>query len=238
MDKQLVIEVAGISKYYGMKAAVSDVSLQIGQGELFGLVGGAGAGKTTLLELITGMKVADQGSISILGNDVLFQYDEVKEELGMHIQGTGLVESMDVREALELFQSFYKRQYGIDRLIELMGLELYADKRIKRLSGGLRQRVMLAIALVNDPSVIVLDEPTIGLDLEAKEHYWTLLSKLQAQGKTIVIASHDMEQVQRYCCRVGVMRQGQLLACDPPQSLISGLPGGGLTMEAVYMYHY
>ena len=238
MDKQIVIDVERISKYYGIKAAISHVSLQIGQGELFGIVGGNGAGKTTLLELISGLKMADQGSITILGKDVLFQYDELKEELGMHIQGTGLVESMNVREALTLFQSFYKKKYGADRLIGLLGLEPYADKTIKRLSGGLRQRVTLAIALVNDPTVIVLDEPTIGLDLEAKEQYWMLLGKLRDEGKTIVIASHDMEQVQRYCDRAAVMRQGQLLACDPPQSLISQLPGGGMTMEAVYMYHY
>jgi len=238
LDKQIVIDVERISKYYGIKAAISHVSLQIGQGELFGIVGGNGAGKTTLLELISGLKMADQGSITILGKDVLFQYDELKEELGMHIQGTGLVESMNVREALTLFQSFYKKKYGADRLIGLLGLEPYADKTIKRLSGGLRQRVTLAIALVNDPTVIVLDEPTIGLDLEAKEQYWMLLGKLRDEGKTIVIASHDMEQVQRYCDRAAVMRQGQLLACDPPQSLISQLPGGGMTMEAVYMYHY
>jgi ABC-2 type transport system ATP-binding protein len=237
MDKQTVIQVSSISKYYGANTAVDNVSFQVNQGEIFGIMGTNGAGKTTLLEMLMGLRMPDTGSIEVLGFDALLEAERLKEEIGIHLQSTSLVDKMNVREALEAFQAFYKRKSDLNRIIEQFGLGPYTDKMIKRLSGGWRQRAALAIALVNDPKIIFLDEPTTGLDLQAKKDYWSLLVDLRKQGKTIVVSSHDMEELQRNCNRVGVMKKGEFIICDNPSRLISQLPGGGLTMEAVYMYY-
>lgn len=237
MEKQTVIQVSSISKYYGANTAVDHVSFQVKQGEIFGIMGTNGAGKTTLLEMLMGLRMPDTGSIEVLGFDALQEAERLKEEIGIHLQSTSLVDKMNVREALEVFQAFYKRKSDLNRIIEQFGLGPYSDKLIKRLSGGWRQRTALAIALVNDPKIIFLDEPTTGLDPQAKKDYWSLLVDLRKQGKTIVVASHDMEELQRNCNRVGVMRKGEFIICDNPSRLISELPGGGLTMEAVYMYY-
>ncbi|MDQ0115719.1 ABC transporter ATP-binding protein [Paenibacillus harenae] len=237
MDMQTVIQVSSISKHYGANKAVDKVSFQVRKGELFGIVGTNGAGKTTLLEMMMGLRMPDKGAIHVLGRDVLFEADLLKEDIGIHLQSTTLIDKMNVREALELFQSFYKRKNDLDMIIKQFDLEPYADKIVKRLSGGWRQRTALAIALVNDPHIIFLDEPTTGLDPAAKRDYWSLLLELKRQGKTIVVASHDMEELQRNCNHIAVMRRGEMVACDSPAALISNLPGGGMTMEAVYMHY-
>lgn len=237
MDKQTVIQVSSISKYYGANKAVADVSFQVKQGEIFGIVGTNHAGKTTLLEILMGLRMPDRGYTRILGMDVVFEAEMLKEEIGIYLQSTSLFDKMSVREALELFQAFYKSKNNIDEIIEQFGLVPYADKMVKRLSGGWRQRTALAIAIVNNPQIIFLDEPTTGLDPQAKKDYWALLLELKRQGKTIVIASHDMEEIQRNCDRVCILRNGEMMACNHPSSLIRQLPGGGLTMEAVYMYY-
>ncbi|WP_138755746.1 ABC transporter ATP-binding protein [Paenibacillus sinopodophylli] len=237
MDKETIIQVSSVSKYYGANKAVDSVSFKVNEGELFGIIGMHGAGKTTLLEMLMGIRMPDQGSIRIYGHDVVLEAERLKEDIGIHLQSTSLVDKMNVREAMEMFQGFYKRKNNLDHIIEQFGLSPYSDKLVKRLSGGWRQRTALAIALVNDPKIIFLDEPTTGLDPQAKRDYWTLLELLRKQGKTIIVASHDMEDMQRNCNRVCVMRKGEFTACDNPSALIAQLPGGGLTMEAVYMHH-
>lgn len=237
MDKQTVIQVSSISRYYGANKAVNGVSFQVQEGEIFGIIGTNGAGKTTLLEMLMGIRMPDRGSIRILGLDALMEVERLKEDIGIHLQSTSLVDKMNVREALELFQGFYNRKSDLDLIVDQLGLGPYENKMIKRLSGGWRQRTALAIALVNDPKIIFLDEPTTGLDPQAKQEYWSLLRQLRQQGKTIVVASHDMDEIQRNCSRVAVMRKGELVICNHPSMLISGLPGGGMTMEAVYMYY-
>lgn len=237
MDRQTVIQVSSISKYYGANKAVDKVSFQVMEGELFGIIGTNGAGKTTIIEMLMGLRMPDNGTIQVLGRNVLFEAESLKEDIGIYLQSTTLIDKMNVREALALFQSFYKIKTDLDQIIERFGLEAYADKPVKRLSGGWRQRAALAIAMVNDPQIIFLDEPTTGLDPQAKKDYWSLLLDMKRQGKTIVVASHDMEEIQRNCSRVGIMREGKLVACNSPAALISGLPGGGMTMEAVYMHY-
>ncbi|OMF22343.1 ABC transporter [Paenibacillus sp. FSL H8-0548] len=237
MDKEAIIQVSSVSKYYGANRAVEKVSFKVNEGEIFGIIGQHGAGKTTLLEMLMGIRMPEQGSIQIYGQDVVLDAERLKEDIGIHLQSTSLVDKMNVREAMELFQGFYKRKNDLDLIIEQFGLSPYSNKLVKRLSGGWRQRTALAIALVNDPKIIFLDEPTTGLDSQAKRDYWSLLALLKQQGKTIVVASHDMEEIQRYCSRVCVMRKGELMACANPTTLIAQLPGGGMTMEAVYMHH-
>lgn len=237
MDNQTVIQVSSISKYYGANKAIDDVSFHVKDSEIFGLIGGAGAGKTTIIELLLGLGMPDSGYISVLGQNVCTNAETLKDEIGVHLGSTALVDKMSVREALELFQGFYKHKTDINQIIDQLGLTPYADKTIKRLSGGWRQRVSLAISLVNDPRIIFLDEPTTGLDMQAKKEYWSIIRQLKQQGKTIIVASHDMEEVQFNCDRVCVLRDGECMVCDKPETLISELPGGGMTMEGVYMHY-
>ncbi|MDQ6420095.1 ABC transporter ATP-binding protein [Paenibacillus sp. LHD-117] len=235
MDKGAVIQVNQVSKYFGANHAIKQVSFQVGQGELFGIIGKSGSGKTTLLELLSGQRMPDGGSVNVLGFDMLSEAEKLKEHVNFFMQTTTLVDKMTVREALEMFQGFYKRKVDIDVILKQFGLTTYADKIVKHLSGGLRQRTTLAIAVINDPAIVYLDEPTTGLDSQAKREYWSILAALRLQGKTIVIISHDMTEIQYCCDRVGVMKDGNLVVCNSPMTLIDELPHGGLTMEAVYM---
>ncbi|MFF2483345.1 ABC transporter ATP-binding protein [Paenibacillus sp. NPDC058071] len=236
MRKQTVIQVNSVSKNYGNKVAVEEVSFYVKEGELFGVIGSNGAGKTTLLEMLMGLRKPDNGRIEVLGIDAIMEAERLKEFIGIHLHSTSLFDKMTVREALELFQSFYARKCDLNELIERFGLGPYENKTVKRLSGGWQQRVALAIALVNDPQIIFLDEPTTGLDTQARADYWSLILDLKRQGKTVVISSHDMGEMQRNCDRVAVLRKGGVVKCDTPLELISQIPAGGLTMEAVYMH--
>lgn len=234
---EAVIQVNRVSKNYGANNAVDGVSFQVHQGEIFGIIGKNGAGKTTLLELLLGLRMPEEGSVKVLGLDVLLDAERLKDKINFYMQSTSLVDKMTVREALDTFQSFYNSPNDVDQILKQFGLENYADKIIKRLSGGARQLATLAIAVINDPQIIFLDEPTTGLDLQAKRDYWSILAGLKRQGKTIVITSHDMDKVQKYCDRVSVMREGRLIICNSPSTLIAEIPGGGMTMEAVYMHY-
>ncbi|MFD1954149.1 ABC transporter ATP-binding protein [Paenibacillus thailandensis] len=233
MNKQTVIQVSSLTKRYGANSAVEQVSFQVKEGELFGIIGTNGAGKSTLLELLMGLRKPDEGRIKVYGLDAQAEAEELKEHIGIHMPNISLVEKMTVIEALELFQSFYIRKKNLNDIIEQLELHPYKDKPVKRLSGGWQQRFTLAIALVNDPKIVFLDEPTTGLDQQTRADYWQKLLELKRQGKTIVIATHDMGEVQRHCDRAAIMRKGELVACDSPQGLIASIPAGGLTMEAV-----
>ncbi|QAY66885.1 ABC transporter ATP-binding protein [Paenibacillus protaetiae] len=236
MDRQTVIQVSSLSKYYGANSAVEQVTLQVKEGELFGIIGTNGAGKSTLLELLTGLRQPDEGCVKVLNMDAELEAESLKEHIGIHLQNTSLVDKMTVREALDLFQSFYHKKNDLDAILDRLGLRPYEHKMVKRLSGGWQQRFALAITLVNDPKIIFLDEPTTGLDQQTRSEYWEILLELKSQGKTIVIATHDMGEAQRNCDRVAVMRKGKLVSCDSPQGLIARIPSGGLTMEAVYVH--
>ncbi|WP_168119769.1 ABC transporter ATP-binding protein [Paenibacillus sp. HB172176] len=237
MDNYAVIQVSTVTKHYGPNNAIHQVSLQVERGELFGIIGKNGAGKTTLLELMMGHLHADEGSLHVLGYDIQKDSEKLRDHMNIFMQSTSLIDKMTVREALLLFQSFYERKGSIDDILEQFRLAPVADKLVKRLSGGLRQRTSLALAVVHNPDVIFLDEPTTGLDIQAKKEYWDILSALKLQGKTIVIVSHDMSEIHQHCDRVGVMRDGKLVVCNHPNTLITELPGGGMTMEAVYMHY-
>lgn len=237
MDHRAIIHADRVSKYYGANNAIKQVSFQVKHGEIFGIIGKNGAGKSTLLELLSGNLMPDEGSLSVHGYDMRVEGTKLKEHINIFSQSTSLVDRLMVREALDMFSSFYNRQCDIDAIMKQFGLFPYADKIVRRLSGGLRQRTTLAIAVVNDPSLIFLDEPTTGLDAQSKKEYWAILSSLKLQGKTIVIVSHDLSEMQYHCDRIGILREGRFVACDAPTQLIREHPSGGLTMEAVYMHY-
>lgn len=236
MNLETVIQVSSICKSYGPYNALNEVSFEVNRGELFGIIGTSGAGKTTLLEMLMGLRRPDEGTIEVLGMDAVMEAKQLKEYIGMHMYSNSLVDHLTVREALELFQSFYIRHQDIDSIIADLELEPYVNKPVKRLSGGWQQRIALAFALVNDPEIIFLDEPTTGLDKQARADYWALLMKLKSQGRTIVMASHDMGEMQRNCDRIAVLRKGDIVRCDSPQQLISQIPEGCFSMEGVYVH--
>ncbi|MFC4779607.1 ABC transporter ATP-binding protein [Paenibacillus sp. GCM10023252] len=236
MKQQTVIEVREVSKSYGSNQAVDEVSLDVQQGEILGIIGTNGAGKSTLLEMMMGLRKPDSGHIDVLGLTVSEQSEQLKEHIGIYMQSTSLLDRLTVLEALQLFQSFYTRKRDLALIIEQFGLEPHLNRLVRRLSGGWQQRAALALAVVNDPAVLFLDEPTTGLDYQTRAEFWSQLAELKSQGKTIVLASHDMGEVQRKCDRVIVMRRGKVVACDTPPGLISQLPEMSHTMEAVYVH--
>ncbi|MEK3882352.1 ABC transporter ATP-binding protein [Paenibacillus sp. PL2-23] len=236
MDKAAIIQVDSIGKAYDGNNAVKQLSFQVRQGELFGMIGKNGAGKSTLLELLSCHLQPDVGNVRILGLDALLEADKLRRQMNVLAHGSSFVERMTVREAMETIQSAYSGSFDIDSHMERFDLLPYEDKWIRSLPGGVKQLALLAIAIVHDPKLIFLDEPTTGLDAQAKREYWSMLEALRAEGKTIIIASHDMSLMQHCCDRILVLRQGAMAACDSPARLIDSLPGGGLTLEAVYMH--
>lgn len=238
----IAVGVKNVTKRYRDLVAVDDISFTIEKGEVFGLLGPNGAGKTTTVEMIEGLRRPDSGSITVCGIDVVRDAARIKEIIGVQLQSTTLYDQIRVKEALDLFGSYYKKSL---RSVDLMDEVSLAEKRnsfVRTLSGGLKQRLALALALVNDPEVLFLDEPTTGLDPQARRDVWRIIEDLKRKGKTIVLTTHYMEEAERLCQRVGIIDRGKIIAMDSPSNLIanSGLestievssaPGEG---DAVY----
>jgi ABC-2 type transport system ATP-binding protein len=215
------IEVSNLRKVYSGVPAVDGISFQIAEGEIFGLLGPNGAGKTTTVECIEGLREPDGGEICVLGQNMHNNGHDIKEQIGIQLQATGLYPLLSVHELLTLFASFYKQAADPDDLIKLVSLEEKSKTYSKSLSGGQRQRLSLALALVNDPKLIFLDEPTTGLDPQSRRQIWNIVKELQKQGKTVMLTTHYMEEAQTLCDRVAVMDAGKIIALDTPQNLIS-----------------
>ncbi len=220
----VTVECEHLTKSYGDLIAVNDVSFSVEEGEIFGLVGPNGAGKTTLIEMIEGLRTPDDGLIKALGLDPTKQGDELKEKIGVLLQTTSIQPDIKVKEALKLFASFYQRSVtNPEELLRTLSLEDKADSRFKKLSGGLKQRVAIALALVNDPEILFLDELTTGLDPQARRNMWDLVETLRTQGKTIFLTTHYMEEAEKLCDRVGIIDYGKIIALDTPKNLINNL---------------
>ena len=219
-----VVSCEHITKSYGDLVAVNDVSLGIEEGEIFGLVGPNGAGKTTLIEMIESLRTPDSGSISVLGFNPTKEADELQEKIGIQLQTTSIQPNIRIKEALKLFASFYESSPASpEELLKLLSLEDKAGSRFSKLSGGQQQRVAIALALVNNPQVLFLDEPTTGLDPQARRNMWELVKNIRNQGKTIFLTTHYMEEAEELCDRVGVIDHGRIIALDTPGNLIGNL---------------
>lgn len=219
-----VVECEHLTKRYGDLIAVNDVSFRVEEGEIFGLVGPNGAGKTTLIEIIEGLRKPDGGSIKALGLDPTKEADELHEKIGVQLQTTSIQPNIKVKEALELFASFYQRPAdNTEELLSRLSLEDKANTRFKKLSGGLQQRVAIALALVNDPEILFLDELTTGLDPQSRRNVWNLAESIRAQGKTIFLTTHYMEEAEKLCDRVGIIDYGRIIALDTPRNLVENL---------------
>ena len=213
-----LLEVRDLVKHYPGVHAVDGVSFTIEAGRCFGILGPNGAGKTTTLEIIEGIHEPDGGAILYRGAP---RDDRFREEIGIQFQQTALQQFLTVRETLKLFRGLYPRGRSLDELIALCRLEGFLDRDANRLSGGQRQRLLLAMALVNDPALVFLDEPTTGLDPQARRNFWELVGAIRADGTTIVLTTHYMEEAQVLCDELVIMDHGRIIAEGTPQALLS-----------------
>jgi ABC-2 type transport system ATP-binding protein len=222
-QSQPVIEVKDLVKEYPGVHAVAGISFTIQPGEVFGMVGPNGAGKTTTIECIEGLRQSDQGQIRVLGMDPRADGYRLREQIGVQFQSAALPDRIKVWEALDLFASFYQHSVDYKQLLVKMGLEEKRNAFISKLSGGQKQRVFIALAMINDPQVLFLDELTTGLDPQSRRAMWDQIQKIQAQGKTIFLTTHFMEEAERLCDRVAIVDHGRIVALDTPQRLVDGL---------------
>ncbi|MFE9373232.1 ABC transporter ATP-binding protein [Streptomyces sp. NPDC006711] len=220
-----IIEVNELRKAYGRRAAVDSVSFTVEEGEIFGILGPNGAGKTTTVECVEGLRVPDAGAVKVAGYDPVADHDEVTRVLGAQLQESELQPKLTVREALELYAAFYPRPADWRPLAERLGLTEKLSTRFAKLSGGQKQRLSIALALIGNPRVVVLDELTTGLDPRARRDTWELIEDVRRGGVTVLLVTHFMEEAQRLCDRVAVIDQGRIAALDTPSGLIRRAAG-------------
>jgi ABC-2 type transport system ATP-binding protein len=216
------IEVRDLRKAYGAVEAVRGVSFEVERGEVFGLLGPNGAGKTTTVEILEGYRRRSAGEVRVLGHDPAERDRELQQRVGIVLQSSGIYPRVTVREALEHFSKAYERRLSADETIDLVGLAEKAHARAKDLSGGQRRRLDLALALVGDPELIFLDEPTTGFDPAARRTAWGVVRKLKELGKTILLTTHYLDEAQSLADRVAIVKEGRIVAEGPPDRLGPG----------------
>ncbi len=216
-----VIEVRGLIKRYGELVAVDGIDFDVGAGEIFGLLGPNGAGKTTTVEILEGLRAPDGGRAMVLGVDVASGADSLKPRIGVSLQTAALYPKLTVVEVIDLFRSFYPAARSTADLIDMLELGERRDARTKDLSGGQRQRLAVALALVNDPELVFLDEPTTGLDPAARRSLWSLIEGLKADGRSVLLTTHYMEEAEVLCDRLAIMDHGRILEMGTVEALIA-----------------
>lgn len=222
------IEVHQARKHYGAVKALDGVSLRIEQGEFFGLLGPNGAGKTTLINLLAGLALPDGGRLSVLGHDVVKEYRASRRLLGMVPQELVFDPFFTVRETLRLQSGFFGLRHNdawIDEVMHHLDLTAKANTNMRRLSGGMKRRVLVAQALVHKPPVIVLDEPTAGVDVELRQSLWRFIQQLNRDGHTVLLTTHYLEEAEALCTRIAMLKCGQIVALDSTQNLLANLTG-------------
>jgi len=225
-----MIEIRGLCASYGSGAdrvlALQDVHFEIMEGEIFGLLGPNGAGKTTLLSCVEGLKVPDQGRVEVNGYDLGTDAAGAKGMLGIQLQRTALLDDLTVTELVEVYAALYQVYLSrgrIEELLDQFGIADCGKKLARNLSGGQSQRLALALAVANDPQIVILDEPTSALDPHGRRAVWDIIRRLHKEGRTIVITTHAMEEAESLCGRVAIIDNGAVIACDTPARLIAGL---------------
>ena len=218
-----IVQVEGLHKAYGTTVAVEDVTFEVQEGEIFGMVGPNGAGKTTTIECLEGLRKPDRGMLRVLGVDPLRESQSLRTRTGMQLQQSNLPERMKVWEALDLYASFYPKAANWNVLLSQLGLEEKRNTPFSKLSGGQKQRLFIALALLPDPQLVFLDELTTGLDPQARHAIWDLVRDVRSRGKTLLLTTHYMEEAERLCDRVAILDHGRIVALDTPEALIRGL---------------
>jgi len=213
--------------------AVDGIDLEVDRGECFGLLGPNGAGKTTTIEICEGLTTPDAGTVTLLGLSWPTSAAELRQRIGVQLQETQFPEKLTVEEILRLFRSFFTRGAAVEETIRMAQLEEKRRARIGTLSGGQKQRLAMACALVGDPDLLFLDEPTTGLDPQARRHLWDLVDQLRSAGSTIILTTHYMDEAERLCDRVAIMDHGRIIALGTPQQLIASVGGDHVVEFAV-----
>ena len=230
----------GLRKHYGDVVAVDGLSLSVSRGECFGLLGPNGAGKTTTIEILEGLLAPDAGDVEVLGLRWASHERELRERLGIQLQETQLADKLSVEETLRLFRSFYVRGREVSALLRLVELEGKRTSWVSQLSGGQKQRLSVACALAGAPDLLFLDEPTTGLDPQSRRQLWGVLERFRADGGTILLTTHSMDEAEALCNRVAIVDRGKVIAQGSPQDLIASLGAPKVvttqgTLEDVFM---
>lgn len=221
--RQAALELRGLRKAFANVVAVDGLDLEVASGECFGLLGPNGAGKTTTIEICEGLTDADAGEVRLLGLEWRDHARELRHRIGVQLQETQFPEKLTVEETLRLFRAFFSRGITIEESIKIAELEEKRKARIGTLSGGQKQRLAMATALVGNPELLFLDEPTTGLDPQARRHLWDLVDELKKAGRTIILTTHYMEEAERLCDRVAIMDHGKIIALGTTQQLIESV---------------
>ncbi|WP_263707686.1 ABC transporter ATP-binding protein [Shouchella tritolerans] len=228
-----VIEVEGLTKQYGETRAVQGISFTVEKGEIFGIVGPNGSGKTTTIEILEGLRKRDSGKVYVLGHDPGKESDRypLNKKIGVQFQSTSIQELMKVKEAINLFTSFYDTHHVLN-IIEQLHLKDKLNSYFKDLSGGWKQRVTLALAVLHQPEIVFLDEPSMGLDPQARRELWEVIHTLKEQGTTILVTTHYMEEAENLCDRIAMVYDGRIRALGKPNVLLEDLATNYLTFES------
>ncbi|MBS1169441.1 MAG: transporter ATP-binding protein [Burkholderiaceae bacterium] len=232
--RMTAIQITGVEKSYQTLKALDGVSLSIGQGEFFGLLGPNGAGKTTLISVMAGLARADRGSVQILGHDVVADFRAARLNLGVVPQEIVFDPFFTVRETLKLQSGYFglkNNDAWIDEVMANLDLTAKADANMRELSGGMKRRVLVAQALVHKPPVIVLDEPTAGVDVELRQALWQFISRLNREGHTILLTTHYLEEAEALCHRIAMLKNGRVVALDTTDALLKRISGSSLMLQ-------
>jgi ABC-2 type transport system ATP-binding protein len=222
----LIIEVADLKKKYKQFEALKGISFQVQKNEIFGILGPNGAGKTTTLEIIEGLKKQTSGTCTVLGFDNAKDLFAIKSKIGVQLQSSEYFDFLSLEELLRLFASLYRQKINAREILAKVGLESKIKAKVRELSGGQKQRFTVASALVHKPEILFLDEPTTGLDPQARRSMWLLIKELNSQGITIIMTTHYMEEAEYLCQRIAILDQGKILCIDKPRKLIEDIAKG------------
>ena len=225
----IIISVDNLVKKYENFTAVDHLSFEVQEGEIFGLLGPNGAGKTTTLEIIETLRKKNSGRVSVAGMDIDKQATDIKKIIGVQLQAAGYYPNLTLVETIKLFAGLYNEEVDPIALLETVNLKDKASNKYKQLSGGQKQRFSIATTLINKPRIIFLDEPTTGLDPQARRNLWELIKQIRDKGTTIVITTHYMDEAEVLCDRVAIIDSGKIIAIDTPDKLIDNLVAGGFS---------
>jgi ABC-2 type transport system ATP-binding protein len=228
-----VLEIRNLVKRYNGIVAVDGISFQVAKQEIFGILGPNGAGKTSTLEMIETLRPVDSGEVVLNGITVREDPQAVKRLIGVQLQSSSFFDKLNLSELLLLFGELYGRVVDPTKLLEEVELQDKSKSKVMELSGGQKQRFSIAAALVNDPIVLFLDEPTTGLDPQARRHLWGVIKRIRSEGKTVVLTTHYMDEAEELCDRVAIMDRGKIIALAPPHDLITQLVSGGFKKQRV-----
>lgn len=223
----VIISIKDLVKNYGSFNAVKGISFDVYEGEIFGLLGPNGAGKSTTLEIIETLREKTSGKVIVNGIDLDKQPDEIKKIIGVQLQSSGYYPNLNLTELIDLFNGMYNRNMPPIELLELVNLKDKAKAKFKELSGGQKQRFSVATTLINDPKIVFLDEPTTGLDPQARRNLWELIKKIRDKGTTVILTTHYMDEAEKLCDRVAIIDSGEIVALSTPDTLIDELVSSG-----------